>query len=492
MQKKIYLITFFLAILFTTAILFLEQNFSFVRLTDLKGRDLYFKIRHTFSAPSDEANEIVLVTIDDETLQRLEKNWPFSRSIYVELLGRLKPFSPRAVGFDLIFPGKDLIPANDIQFSSALKEAGNVVIASHQSSAGEIGRQSMIGSNAWQVGVVDKPRDSDQVIRRAAFYFSVGGTIFPSWETAIFNRAFRKSLSLGLSQNYVMDYRLKLEDFSTVSFWRLLEGSVLADELRNKIILIGPTAEVFHDIHATPLGRMPGLAINANVLTMLIRGYLFSFPPGGFVLLMNFFSIWLVLLLGLSRSFRKGFWLTCFVIGLFLGVGYWAFLSYKLVDLWFLSVSLALIFFAAHLFRASEIWLLNRQLKRESNPDPLTGFYTEKYLHLKLQLERNERNLTLLIIEIDQFKNSSDPNRLMLTASQILRLSVRKNETVCRFQEGMLVIVTDINQEDAVRFSEKIKRNVEGKISLRIAVVSAQGKNQTPRDLLQAGVQLLS
>lgn len=499
MKNKIYLITLLVSVLLTAGISAGEKSLPIFQLLNLKGRDLYFKIRHTFSQPSSESNEILLVTIDDETLKHLEKSWPFPRSIYVKLLDRLKPFSPKAVGFDLIFPGKDLVPANDVQFSSALKEAGNVVIASYQSSAGEIGRQSMIGSNAWQVGIVDKPRDQDQVIRRAAFYFSLGRTIFPSWEAAIFNKAFGKSLALGLSQDYVIDYRLTLGDFSTVSFWRLLEGSVLANELRNKIILIGPTAEVFHDIYATPLGRMPGLAINANVLTMLIRGHLFSFPRREFMLLMNFFSIWLVLLLGLTRSFKKGLWLTCFVIGLFLGVGYWAFLRYKLVDLWFLSGSLLAIFFGAHIFRSARIWFLYDQLKQQSTPDPLTGFYTEKYLRLRLQTEWHKQNLTLLMIGIDQFKSSSEQNRLVSAASQMLRLSVRKNEVICRFQDSLFVIIANINLEDAARFAEKIKRNVQeqpavqgfGKISFNIAVVSAR-QNQTPEDLLKSGRQLIS
>ena len=506
LKQRIYLVTFFLAVLSASCIFFFEQRSKFPQEINLKGRDLYFQIRHVFVQPPSESNEILLVTIDDETLKRLEKTWPFPRSIYVQALNRLKPFSPKAIGFDLIFPGKDLVPTNDIQFSSALKEAGNVVIASHQSSAGEIGRQSLIGSNAWQVGIVDKPRDSDQVIRRAAFYFSVAGTIFPSWEAAIFNKAFGKSLSLGLSQNFVIDYRLKLEDFSTVPFWRVLEGSILASELQNKIILVGPTAEVFHDVHLTPLGRMPGIAINANMLTMLTRGYLFSIPPKEFMFLFNFFSIWFILLLGLTRSLRKGFWLTGLIVGSFLSVGYGAFLSYKLVDLWFLATSLFAIFSGAHLFRSGRIWFLNHQLKKESNPDPLTGFYTEKYLHLKLETEWNKlrdkklKYLTLLIIQIDQFKVSSQQNRLVSAASQILRLSVRKSEVVCCFQDGLFVIVTDNNQEDATRFREKIKRNVEaqpadpelGKISFTVAIVSAQNENQGPKDLLKEGKRLLS
>jgi len=485
MRSRTYLVTFLVSVFLAPALFFLEHNSPHFQFFNLKGRDLYFQIRRAFSQPPSESNEILLISIDDESLKRLEKSWPFPRSIYVEALDRLKSFAPKVVGFDFIFSGKDLVPSNDLRFSEALKEAGNVVIASHQSSAGEIGPQSLIGSNAWRVGIVDKPRDPDHVIRRCAFYFSVSGTIFPSWETAVFNKAFSKSLSAGLSSNFVIDYRLKPEDFSVISFWRLLEGSVLANELRNKIILIGPTAEVFHDIHQTPLGQMPGIAINANVLVMLIRGSLFSFPQRKFVLLFNFFSIWFVLLTSFTRSLRKGFWLVCLLIGFYLGVGYWAFLHYKLADFWFLIVTLWGVFITAHLFQSGKTEFLKYQLKKESARDPLSGFYTEKFLKLKLRLESNQ-TIVLLMIQTDQWRGSTETNRIISEASQILRLSVRKDERVCRYEDLFVIILPGSQLNDAGRFAEKIVRMAKGQpFTFTIAVVAGKG------DLLEKGQQML-
>src|SRR5204863_9752493 len=44
---------------------------------------------------------------------------------------------------------------------------------------------------------------------------------------------------------------------------------------RDKIVLIGPTSEILHDVFPTPFargGNMPGVEIHANALETLVRG----------------------------------------------------------------------------------------------------------------------------------------------------------------------------------------------------------------------------
>ncbi len=449
-NKKIYVTTFIISICLSFLLVSAESSISFFQIINLKGRDLYFQVRHAFFSSADKANEILLVTIDDETLKQLQQSWPFLRSVYVEAIDRLKPYAPKAVGFDLIFSGKDLILERDALFSAALKEAGNVVVAAYQSSVGEIGPESMIGQNVWRIGIVDKPRDQDHLVRRAFLSFSIAGSVLPSWEAAISEKVLGKSWPLNPSKQFVIDYRLRPKEFSNISLWRLLEGSVLANELRNKIVLIGPTAEVFHDFHATPLGLMPGLAVNANVLTTLMRNQFFSEPPMSVLVLplISFFSIWLVLLAGLSKPLKRGLLSLFFFIALYLITGFAMFLSYVLIDFWALSVSMVLIFVGANLFQYGSLWFLSGQLRKASKPDPSTGFYTEKFLDLKLQMElKRHRNLAVLMIR---------SKGLISSASQILRISVRKTELVCHFEDGFVILLPNTDLNDAKRFGEKI------------------------------------
>ena len=480
MKNKTYFVTLLVSIVLTLGITVGEKSLPLFQQINLKGRDLYFQVRHAFFSSADKANEILLVIIDDETLKRLQQSWPFPRSVYVEAINRLKPYAPKAIGFDLIFSGKDLIPERDALFSAALKEAGNVVVAAYQSSVGEIGHESMTGENVLHIGIVDKPRDSDRVIRRAFLSFSIAGSVLPSWEAAIFEKAIGRPLSdlslRGCNQSeaeaisnrdcfvalraprnneFVIDYRLKPEEFSHISLWRLLEGSVLANELRQKIILIGPTAEVFHDFHATPLGLMPGLSVNANALTTLMQNQFFSEPPMSVwvLLLISFFSIWFVLLAGLMKPLKRGLLSLFFFIALYLITGFVMFLSYVLIDFWALSVSMILIFIGANLFQYGNLWFLDDQLKKASKQDLLTGFYTEKFLSLKLQMElKRHQNLTVLMIR---------SNELISSAGQILRMSVRKNELVCRFEDGFVILLPNTDLNDAKRLGEKITRGAQ-------------------------------
>ncbi len=40
----------------------------------------------------------------------------------------------------------------------------------------------------------------------------------------------------------------------------------------NKIVIVGPMAEIFHDVHATPFGEMSGPEIQAQIISALLQG----------------------------------------------------------------------------------------------------------------------------------------------------------------------------------------------------------------------------
>src|SRR3989338_1895784 len=185
MNSKAYLATFLISLLLAVGLATGEKSSGFIQSINLKGRDLYFQLRHAFFQSANSTGDIFLVTIDDETLKRFEKSWPFPRSIYSEAINRLKPYSPKAIGFDVIFSG-----------DASNAEAENVVLASHFSSAGELGAEAN-DSAAGQIGIVDKPRDSDRAVRRFSLFFSKLERVFPSWEAAIFKQAFGKPVEIG-------------------------------------------------------------------------------------------------------------------------------------------------------------------------------------------------------------------------------------------------------------------------------------------------------
>ena len=475
--KRVYLITALLAAVLTAALHFLESTVSPISLINLKGRDLFFRLRNSVFDRPIGSEQIVLINLDDETLRRIQTRWPYPRSIYAEALRRLKPFSPKAVGFDLIFSGNDLSVANDAEFVKALKGAGNVVIATHQNKHGEIGPAPTIREGAWRVGIVDKPRDADRVIRRAYAVFSPKDQSLRSWEVELFEKAFPKmnvSSFLLTGGPFVIDYRIHFDNFSQVSFWRLLEGSVLAKEIRNKIVLIGLTAEAFHDFHSTPIGTMPGLAVNANVFFMFMNQRFFGFGPKEIAPALSFCSFWLVLLAAFFGPLSAACLVLLLLSFLHVAVSFFLFSNYVILDFWLLIFGMIVCVFGAFLFRQIDYTLENRKLKRESAPDPLTGFYTGSFLKLKLKSvlkrlllqrswRRNQSEVSIVVFDIDRFGEVNDQlgrsagDRLLRVVAETIRSSVRKNELICRYGgDGFCVILPATSIQDAARFAQKI------------------------------------
>src|SRR5207253_1695978 len=66
-----------------------------------------------------------------------------------------------------------------------------------------------------------------------------------------------------------------LEAFDRVPYYRVVSNEVPENLFRDKIVLIGPTSEVLHDVFATAFaggGDMPGVVIHANALETFIHG----------------------------------------------------------------------------------------------------------------------------------------------------------------------------------------------------------------------------
>ncbi|NET51112.1 MAG: CHASE2 domain-containing protein [Merismopedia sp. SIO2A8] len=67
------------------------------------------------------------------------------------------------------------------------------------------------------------------------------------------------------------------ETFEYESFWELLDPQTWKQHqqqqtFQDKIVLIGPTAQLFQDFHRTPFGQMPGVEVHANAIATYLEG----------------------------------------------------------------------------------------------------------------------------------------------------------------------------------------------------------------------------
>lgn len=81
-----------------------------------------------FTANKSGSNEIVIITIDDKSLERIR--WPWKRELYGKIFQYLDKYSmAKVIGFDAIIATPDVEnPKSDLKFYSSIKNVNNLVV----------------------------------------------------------------------------------------------------------------------------------------------------------------------------------------------------------------------------------------------------------------------------------------------------------------------------------------------------------------------------
>ena len=116
---------------------------------------------------------------------------------------------------------------------------------------------------------------------------------------------------------------------------------------------------------------------------------------------------------------------------------------------------------------------LNWKLRIAANTDYLTSLYNRRYFMKRLKVEieraqRYERLLSILLIDIDHFKEYNDNfghqqgDMLLQIISEYFTVSVRKSDLVGRYGgEEFIVIMPEAGKENAGELAERIRSDVE-------------------------------
>ena len=267
-------------------------------------------LRITTRAPLPE--NFALVTIDERSmslsevspeeigesrpLQLMHAGFPWSREVYAALTEKLVAAGARLVIVDLLFPSSK---AGDDSFADALKaNPGKVILASSFENPDSQDRgpktpvlvlptdefREAVDGN-W--GVVNLPVWTDNEVR--SVYTSVtasnimGIASLPQ-EEAVPSLTTVAARSLGVEapknpQGEPLRFRYSLPGTARVislfeifvpDFWKsnYAEGAFFKD----RVVLIGATAERLHDFHLTPWGKLSGPEINLHALAAMLRG----------------------------------------------------------------------------------------------------------------------------------------------------------------------------------------------------------------------------
>jgi adenylate cyclase len=229
---------------------------------------------------------IVIVTIDESSINELGQ-WPFPRALHGEVIRRMSEGDPLAIGVDLIFDAPSPRgPDDDAVLSEAIALAGNVVLGASRTEddQGFYTRETLsiptpeIRRGAAGVGPVNLIIDADGYVRRAPLAVHLGGEPLEAFDVQLVRLAARGGLTvapLPTTPDVLINFRGGRQTFPWVPFYRVLNGEVPPEAFRGKIVLIGPTSEVMHDVFSTPFAAardMPGVEIHANAIDTYVAG----------------------------------------------------------------------------------------------------------------------------------------------------------------------------------------------------------------------------
>jgi diguanylate cyclase (GGDEF)-like protein len=122
---------------------------------------------------------------------------------------------------------------------------------------------------------------------------------------------------------------------------------------------------------------------------------------------------------------------------------------------------------------ARELERLNKTLRNMAIEDGLTGLHNRRWFQEALDLEvircgRYERKFSLILIDIDHFKNYNDLNghlagdEILREVGRIFRDTIRRSTRAARFGgEEFVLLAPETDKKGAVQLAERLRKKVE-------------------------------
>ena len=264
-----------------------------IQTTELPQRlDYWLYDQAITSNPLEASDEVVLVTIDELSLNRLGR-WPWPRNLHAELIAKLNEAGAKTIVFDILFaePSPD-----DQQLAEQMRSHGNVILPVYLSpptSQYLLSEQLPVGvlaSAAAGLGHAHVELDSDGVARGLYLFNGLGNQLWPSLALAA-SGVGPQNPETEDTPSYVNirdQYRAVpliggAGSLQSYSFSQVLTQPAAPEHFSGKTVFVGATAAGFGDILPTPfsgLSRpMSGVEFHANVLSAYMQGLLIRPAP---------------------------------------------------------------------------------------------------------------------------------------------------------------------------------------------------------------------
>lgn len=477
---------------------------------------------------------ILVVTINDEDITRVG-TWPISDQHLARVLSNLKAQKPRAVGLDLY---RDLpVEPGHRELTAVFQTMPNLIGVQFGLNHPRVPAPPVL-AKLKQVADTNIPEDPDKRVRRAmltgdngkqtvaglglalALKYLEQDNIRPialpgSPETYQLGKA-RFDRLQGHDGGYVdiddrgyqvlLNFRGTATVFQTISFTDVLHNRFPGHLVRDRVVLLGTTAESVKDIFLTPYSDnqkndaewMSGLLVHANITSQILSAALDGRPllrglPGAFT--------WIWFLTGaaagvvISWQILQTNWINkqfSYIVAIFsilvfnagvVAVGYLFFLQG-----WWVPVATSMLALNGAAIACFAYY--SYKLQCLAYIDSLTQVANRRYFDLCLAEHiQRKGNLSLILCDVDYFKLYNDTyghqagDECLRSVAQTLKAATRRSDFLARYGgEEFAVILPNTTIEEAAVVAERIINQ------LRALQLPHQASTAAPYVTLSCGV----
>ena len=202
------------------------------------------------------SGDIVLVTIDDRSLQQIGR-WPWPRRNYAQIINKLTAAGANRIFFDVHFETRSS-SADDKTFADAIRSSGKVTLPV-RGKTGPDQFQQQSGApipllrEGARLGSISVDYNYQNAVWQLPRAVPFEGGLIPSFATSLANRPARDT-SL-----FMPDYSVDPRSVPTISAGEILSNAPLGPRVRGKDILIGATSTTIGDTFFIPgTGKLGG------------------------------------------------------------------------------------------------------------------------------------------------------------------------------------------------------------------------------------------
>jgi putative nucleotidyltransferase with HDIG domain len=464
-------------------------------------------IHAAFPYRSGSPARIVAVAIDDNSFNKISDRWPWPRSVYADLLKNLDREGVRVIGFDVVFKGASENSEDARLLAEAMQALKAKVVLGYdfdvdQWSPGALSVE--LPKQSYIPGMLNTLTDPDGVIRQSAISYRSGSQVHYSFSVMIASafsgktpaslrivkeRRFQKSRNPKASYFYI-DYRISpyelRRSIPIVSLYDCLHSmDTLKSEwgedfLKDSIVIVYPAAAIRHDIHSTPVGKLPGGFIHINSIINILSDSGVD-ASGYFTVLLMLLSATALFFALRANNFRTGLVVfTAVVVYNFIA----AFLLWSIhikTDFAKTIVFSGMFGILAGAYKSIEFMARLNAIKDRATVDPLRGVYTLRYFRYRLELEARRRMVPVIMVYLEHFKESSEDmpiNRLQAIWGRFYRaLSKMRGCWACYSTDEIIGFMSG-NQRDFENTLETLRSDLNGicaSLDLKVTVKICSG-----------------